>query len=31
MSKKINQTRNNVIRFIKEIDNFIYEFGEKIL
>ena len=31
MSKKINNTKNNVIKFFKKIDNFIYEFGEKIL
>lgn len=31
MSNKINKTKSNVIRFIKKVDNFLYEFGEKIL
>jgi hypothetical protein len=31
MSTKIKETRNNVIRIIKKIDNFIYEIGDKIL
>lgn len=28
---KINKTKNNVIKILKKIDTFIYEFGEKIL
>ena len=31
MSNKINETRNNVIKILKRIDVFLYEFGEKIL
>jgi hypothetical protein len=28
---KINKTKNNVIKILRKIDTFIYEFGEKIL
>jgi hypothetical protein len=28
---KINETKNNVIKILRKIDTFIYEFGEKIL
>ncbi len=31
MVMKINKTKDNVIKFIKIIDTFIYEFGDKIL
>jgi hypothetical protein len=31
MSGKINKTKNNVIKILKKIDIFLYEFGEKIL
>ena len=31
MSRKIYKTKDNVIKIIKKIDTFIYEFGEKIL
>ena len=31
MSGKINKTKNNVIKILKKIDIFFYEFGEKIL
>lgn len=31
MSRKIIKTKNSVINFLKKFDNFIYEFGEKIL
>lgn len=31
MSRKINETKNNVIKILKRIDVFLYEFGEKIL
>lgn len=31
MLNKISETRNNVIKILKRIDVFLYEFGEKIL
>ena len=31
MSGKINKTKNNVIKILKKINFFLYEFGEKIL
>jgi len=31
MTRKIYKTKNSVIKIIKKIDTFIYEFGNKIL
>ena len=31
MSRKIVETKDSVINFFIRVDNFIYEFGEKIL
>lgn len=31
MSRKIVETKDSVINFFRRVDNFIYEFGEKIL
>ena len=30
MSRKIVKTKQNVIEILRKIDNFIYEFGERI-
>lgn len=31
MSVIINESKNNLVSMIKKIDNFLYEFGNKIL
>ncbi len=31
MSKQIKKTTHTIISFFNKVDNFLYEFGEKIL
>jgi hypothetical protein len=31
LAKKIRKSKNSVINILRKVDNFIYEFGDKIL